>query len=215
MESWVGQCCIYVSDLEGAVAFYDALGLPVSTRTDLGHTQEAVVANDARGGRLQLAWKVDDRRPIDMGNAFAKLRIATTKDATTTDPDGYEVELLDQAAEAPWIERFCLRASDVDRTAAFYRSLGFDARDGIVAHPERGGTFQLEPTPGGAPVDMGTSMWKLYVLTDDCEGLHAQALAAGAPEVMAPAPLDRWPVTVSFVADPDGYQIEIVEKHAS
>ena len=24
---------------------------------------------------------------------------------------------------------------------------------------------------------------------------------------------DRWPVTISFLADPDGYQIELVERH--
>jgi catechol 2,3-dioxygenase-like lactoylglutathione lyase family enzyme len=29
---------------------------------------------------------------------------------------------------------------------------------------------------------------------------------------MAPLRLDRWPVTVAFVGDPDGYQIELVQR---
>jgi hypothetical protein len=24
---------------------------------------------------------------------------------------------------------------------------------------------------------------------------------------------ERWPVTISFLADPDGYQVELVERH--
>ena len=60
---------------------------------------------------------------------------------------------------------------------------------------------------------MGTSMWKLYVHTDDCEGLHQSAVAAGHTSLVAPMKPDRWPVTISFLADPDGYQVELVERH--
>ena len=30
---------------------------------------------------------------------------------------------------------------------------------------------------------------------------------------MTPTRLDRWPVTVAFVNDPDGYSVELVERH--
>jgi lactoylglutathione lyase len=30
---------------------------------------------------------------------------------------------------------------------------------------------------------------------------------------MAPTRLDRWPVTVAFVNDPDGYSIELIQRH--
>ena len=30
---------------------------------------------------------------------------------------------------------------------------------------------------------------------------------------MEPTKLDRWPVTVAFVVDPDGYLVELVETH--
>lgn len=48
--------------------------------------------------------------------------------------------------------------------------------------------------------------------TDDCAGLHQRAVDAGHPSILAPTPLDRWPVTVAFVGDPDGYQVEIVQR---
>ena len=40
----------------------------------------------------------------------------------------------------------------------------------------------------------------------------ANALDAGATTVMEPQRLDRWPVTIAFVADPDGYQVELVQR---
>ena len=60
---------------------------------------------------------------------------------------------------------------------------------------------------------MGTAMWKLYVNTDDCQALYDKAIAAGCESVSAPARLDRWPVTMAYVKDPDGYLIEFVEYH--
>ena len=35
----------------------------------------------------------------------------------------------------------------------------------------------------------------------------------GHASVMEPTRMERWPVTVGFVADPDGYQVELVERH--
>ena len=61
---------------------------------------------------------------------------------------------------------------------------------------------------------MGSSLWKLYVNTDDIEGTFASALAAGGTTVSAPERMERWPVTIAFVADPDGYQVELVQRHA-
>jgi lactoylglutathione lyase len=30
---------------------------------------------------------------------------------------------------------------------------------------------------------------------------------------MAPRQLERWPVTIAFILDPDGYSIELVQMH--
>ena len=63
------------------------------------------------------------------------------------------------------------------------------------------------------PIEMGSAMWKLYVNTDDIEATYSAALAAGGSTVSAPERMERWPVTIAFVADPDGYQVELVERH--
>ena len=124
MANWLGQYCINVTDLERTVAFYEALGLECTSRTEIPNAQEAILENTSKGGKLQLAQQKDQSGPIDMGNAF----------------------------------------------------------------------------------------WKLYVNTDDVESTYRAALDAGATSVMEPQRLDRWPVTIAFVADPDGYQVELVQR---
>jgi lactoylglutathione lyase len=257
MSTWVGQYCIYVSDLERSVAFYEALGIPNASRTEIDQAQEAVMANNDKGGRLQLAMaKPATGAPIEMGNAFWKLYVATNDidrmfaDAVAAgaevesepvrtdqwpmtiaflrDPDGYLVELTqrhpwpDDATTYAWLNQYCVYVSDLDATVAWYEAMGLTCtsrtdipahREAIVEHPDRGGKIQLaQQLDHDGPIDMGTSMWKLYLSTDDCAGLHATAVDRGSPSVMEPTPLDRWPVTVAFVNDPDGYLVELVEK---
>lgn len=124
MANWLGQYCINVSDLERTVAFYEALGLECTSRTEIPNAYEAIVENTSQGGKLQLAQQKDQRGPIEMGTAF----------------------------------------------------------------------------------------WKLYVNTDDVGSAYRAALDAGATTISAPQRLERWPVTVAFVSDPDGYQIELVQR---
>ena len=147
------------------------------------------------------------------------------------DPDGYLVELVQRHpwqdgddTTLAWLGQFCVYVSDLPATITFYETLGLACTsrtdiegvdEAIVEHPEgKGGKLQLaHKREDAAPIDMGTAMWKLYVYTDDCAGLHNAALDAGYRETMAPTQLERWPVTVSFVLDPDGYQVELVERH--
>ena len=78
-----------------------------------------------------------------------------------------------------------------------------------------GGKLQLaQQADQDGPVRMG-SMWKLYLNTDDCEGSFRAAVDAGHTPVLEPMALDRWPVTIAFVADPDGYQVELVQRRES
>ncbi len=259
MTESVGQYCIYVRDLDESVRFYEALGLSCTSRTDLDQAREAIIQQPGKGGKLQLAQRIDQDGPIDMGNAFWKLYVATNdiervaaqavaagaevvspverldrwpmSIGFVTDPSGYLVELTqrhpwqDGDAETPvWLGQYCIYVSDLEASVRFYETLGLSCTsrtdipghaEAILEQPEVGGKLQLaqQLDPVG-PIDMGTSMWKLYVNTDDCAGLHARAVAAGHTSVMEPMALDRWPVTVAFVADPDGYQVELVERHA-
>jgi lactoylglutathione lyase len=258
MDTWVGQYCIYVSDLDRAVAFFEAIGLECTSRTDLGDTLEAIVENSAKGGKLQLAQKLPGGIPIDMGNAFWKLYVATNDIdrmyaaalaagasvmsepmrgdrwpmtiAFVQDADGYVVELTqrhpwtdgDTTTQA-WLNQYCIYVSDLERAVARYEGLGLqctsrtsipDVEEAIVENPDKGGKLQLAQRVGDpARIDMGTSMWKLYLDTDDCRGLYGRAIDLGWTSMMEPMELDRWPVTVAFVTDPDGYQVELVERH--
>jgi lactoylglutathione lyase len=126
MENSLGQYCIYVSDLDRSVAFWEGIiGIPVQSRTEIPGVKEVVLQAQVGGSRIQLAQRLDD----------------------------------------------------------------------------------------GGPIDMGTAMWKLYVDTEDCQGLYDKVIAAGCESVSEPEQLDRWPVTVAFVKDPDGYLIELLQNH--
>jgi lactoylglutathione lyase len=258
MESWVGQYCIYVSDLDRAVTFYEALGLTCTSRTELDDALEAIVEQPGKGGKLQLAMKKPGGSPIDMGNAFWKLYVATNdidrmyrealavgavtesepvrmeqwpmSVAFVRDADGYLVELTqrhpwtdgDDTTHA-WLNQYCIYVTDLERTVAFYELLGLTCtsrtdipqhREAILEQPGKGGKIQLaQKLDDDSPIDMGTSMWKLYVNTDDCQALYDAAVGAGHTSVLAPIQPERWPVTIAFVADPDGYQVELVERH--
>lgn len=145
------------------------------------------------------------------------------------DRDGYLVELVerhpwpaDAPSEAPWLGQYCLNVTDIDRTIAFYELLGLtttsrteipQAYEAILESPVDGGKLQLaEQKDQDGPLRMG-SMWKLYVNTDDCQALYDAAIGAGHTAVVPPMRLDRWPVTIAFVGDPDGYQVELVQRH--
>jgi lactoylglutathione lyase len=257
MTSSLGQYCLNVTDLEASVAFYTALGLDDTSRTEIPQAFEAIVENPAGGSKLQLARQKDHDGPLDLGTAFWKLYVNTHDVAATfdrareagatvesaperldrwpvtiafvRDPDGYLVELVerhpwpDGAPASPWLGQYCLNVTDIEATLAFYDLLGLTctsrteiphAHEAIVENPEAGGKLQLaQHLDQDGPLRMG-SMWKLYVNTDDCTGLHQRAVDAGHPSLVAPTRLDRWPVTIAFVGDPDGYQVELVERHA-
>ena len=146
------------------------------------------------------------------------------------DPDGYLVELVqrhpwgdDGDDTLAWVGQHCLYVSDIARSRAGYEVLGLtctsetdipDHKEAILENPERGGKIQLaQKLHDDAPIAMGTAMWKQYVITDDCAGFHRTAVEAGFVETMAPTRLDRWPVTVSFVTDRDGYTLELLQRH--
>ena len=149
--------------------------------------------------------------------------------AFVRDVDGYLVELVERHPWAdddpkgePWLGQYCLNVTDIEATIGFYELLGLTvtsrteipgALEAIVEHPGVGGKLQLaQHTDTSEPLRMG-SMSKLYVNTDDCQGLHDKAVGAGHTSLVAPMRLDRWPVTIAFVADPDGYQVELVQRH--
>jgi lactoylglutathione lyase len=120
--------------------------------------------------------------------------------------------------------QYCINVRDLDRSVAFWEGVvGIPVQSRteipgakeVVLQAEVGGSrIQLaQHDDNAAPIDMGTAVWKLYVDTDDCQAVYDKAIAAGCESVTPPKQLDRWPVTVAFIKDPDGYLIEFVQNH--
>ena len=120
--------------------------------------------------------------------------------------------------------QFCINVTDLERSSRFWEDvIGIPVRsrteiptalEAVHMAYEGGSRLQLaQQLENPGPIDMGTAMWKLYVNTDDCHAIYQQCLDAGCESVMEPTRLDRWPVTVAFVKEFDGYLIEFVEYH--
>ncbi len=120
------------------------------------------------------------------------------------------------------LSQYCINVHDLERAIEFWNGVcGIpvvsrtdipQAREAVLQSPHGGSRMQLaQQTGNDAPIDMGTAMWKLYVNTDDCQALYDKAVGAGCEAVTAPRRLERWPVTVAFVKDFDGYLVEFVE----
>jgi predicted enzyme related to lactoylglutathione lyase len=208
-------------------------------KLQLAQQKEQALPLDLGSALWKLYVNTDDidatfRRAVDAGAAVEaepeRLDRWPVTIAFVRDLDGYLVELVQRhpwpdgsPAGAPWVGQFCLNVTDLEQTVAFYEVLGLactsrteipTAFEAIVEQPGVGGKLQLAQHKDGGAIRMG-SMWKLYVDTDDCRALHAAAVAAGHQSLVPPMDLDRWPVTIAFVADPDGYQVELVERRTT
>jgi lactoylglutathione lyase len=122
------------------------------------------------------------------------------------------------------VGQICINVTDIEKSIEFWTEiLGIPLQgrteipnvlEAVVQAPEGGSRIQLaQHLDHEGPIDMGSSIWKLYINSSDVKALHAKCLAYGCEEVMAPTDLDRWPVTVSFIKDADGYLIELIENH--
>jgi catechol 2,3-dioxygenase-like lactoylglutathione lyase family enzyme len=254
MVASLGQYCLNVTDLEKSVAFYEALGLTCTSRTEIPQAFEAILEHGGYGSKMQLAKQREGE--WSAGNAFWKLYI-NTQDcqaiydkalavgataemapmkqdrwpvtiAFVRDPDGLLVEFVERdpwpaeaPSDAPWLGQYCLNVTDLDTSVKFWETLGLvctsrteipNAFEAILEQPGSGSLLQLaQQKEEGWTIDMGL-VWKLYLNTDDIHGVYKAALAAGYGSVMEPTRLDRWPVTVGFVTDPDGYEIELLQR---
>jgi predicted enzyme related to lactoylglutathione lyase len=125
---------------------------------------------------------------------------------------------------ATTVGQYCIYVADIVRSERFYTEIiGLtvqsrteipDVHEIVLAADQGGGRLQLaERYNNGQPIDHGFALWKIYMNVDDCAAVHQRAVDAGFTSTMAPKRLDRWPVTVGFILDPDGYSIELVQRH--
>jgi lactoylglutathione lyase len=122
------------------------------------------------------------------------------------------------------VGQLCISVSDLERSVRFYADLiGLEEQgrtdiphvnEVVLAGKSGGGRLQLAKfaeTFKPQPIDHGNALWKIYMNVDDCAATWKKVTAAGYRSVAEPKRLDRWPVIVAFVLDPDGYLIELVQ----
>ena len=125
---------------------------------------------------------------------------------------------------ATTVGQYCINVTDLERSARFYEDIiGLKVQSRtqipnvnqvVLAADVGGGRLQLAQwLDRSGPIDHGTALWKIYMNVEDCVAVHDRAVAAGFTSTMEPKKLDRWPVTVGFILDPDGYSIELVQRH--
>lgn len=120
--------------------------------------------------------------------------------------------------------QYCIYVSDLERAIGFWsgvlelpvvsRTDIPGVKEAVLQSPAGGSRLQLaQKLDSDEPIEMGNALWKLYVNTDDCRALYEKAIAAGCTSVIAPEELERWPVTMAYIKDFDGYLIELLEYH--
>ena len=118
---------------------------------------------------------------------------------------------------------YCINVTDLERSERFYEDIiGLkvqtrtqipNVNEVVLSADEGGGRLQLAQhldQPG--PIDHGNALWKIYMIVDDCVGVHQRAVEAGFESTVEPQELEQWSVTIAFVLDPDGYSIELMQR---
>jgi lactoylglutathione lyase len=121
------------------------------------------------------------------------------------------------------VDQYCINVTDLDKSVHFYETVlclkithKVETPDfqEVILSGESGNRIQLAcHRAQKGPIDHGNGFWKLYLQSDDCEGLYKRCIDAGAESISEPERLEHWPVTAAFVRDPDGYMVEILETH--
>jgi lactoylglutathione lyase len=116
----------------------------------------------------------------------------------------------------------CLRVRDPEASVRFYGALGFEPRGRLnfesaynlyLGLPDDGDVLELTVNRGREePYDLGTGYNHMAMTVDDLDGTLADLAGLGVePEKPPYHPGGREDLPlIAFVADPDGYRIELI-----
>ena len=116
----------------------------------------------------------------------------------------------------------CMRVRDIDASLKFYEALGFERRGKLdfgsaynvyLGLPGDGDTLELTVNVGqDEPYDLGSGYGHIALTVDDLDGMLQRLAEQGIePEKPPYHPGGREEYTICFVADPDGYRIELID----
>ena len=116
----------------------------------------------------------------------------------------------------------CYRITEIDRSVAFYRALGFEERRRLPIRDEAiniymglpGDDDRLELTYnfGVDSYELGTAYGHIAVTVDDIDKTLAELAGQGIQPEPPPYTINDGGSRLCFVRDPDGYRIELIER---
>ena len=122
------------------------------------------------------------------------------------------------------VAQYCINVSDLERSIRFYEDVidvsvqmrveGDGVTEVLLAGEHGGGQLQLaHHAEHDGPIEHGNALWKIYFYVDDVHEVHGRVVEAGGTVEGSPQRLERWPASIAFVRDPDGYLIELLQVH--
>jgi lactoylglutathione lyase len=115
----------------------------------------------------------------------------------------------------------CYRIGDIDRSVAFYETLGFEelgrlpirdeALNVYMGLPGDGPRLELTHNFGVPEYDLGTGYNHIAVSVDDLDDTLRRLAEKGIDPEKPPYTVREGGSRLCFVRDPDGYRIELIE----
>ena len=118
----------------------------------------------------------------------------------------------------------CYRITDVDKSIAFYKALGFEEVGRIPIREEAINVFMNLPGDGDMPrleltynfgvdsYEIGTGYGHIAVTSEDLDSTLTQLAKQGIEPEKPPYSVREGGSRLCFVRDPDGYRVELIEK---
>jgi len=118
----------------------------------------------------------------------------------------------------------CYRITDIDRSIAFYRALGFEEVGRIPIGDEAVNVFMNQSGDGDMPrleltynfgvhsYELGTGYGHIAITSDELDATLSRLAQQGIEPEKPPYSVHEGGSRLCFVRDPDGYRIELIEK---
>jgi len=118
----------------------------------------------------------------------------------------------------------CYRITDIDRSIAFYKALGFEEKGRLPIRDEAVNIFMNLPEDGDEPrleltynfgvdsYELGTAYGHIAITTSDLDATLAALAEQGIEPERPPYSVREGGSRLCFVRDPDSYRIEIIER---
>ena len=118
----------------------------------------------------------------------------------------------------------CYRITDIDRSVAFYKALGFEEIGRIPIRDEAINVFMNIPGDGDMPrleltynfgvdsYEIGTGYGHIAITTPELDARLAELAQQGIEPEKPPYTVREGGSRLCFVLDPDGYRIELLER---